>query len=421
MPMDQRAPKKTGLSAMLPSAQIHAFTQASHTQDVMESLSGDWRFGRVGIEVKGASLDDAIALYATAKSPHVVVIQTDDTGDDFRAKLEQLAAVCAEGTSALVIGPINDVQLYRTLTGLGVSDYLVHPVSLYDMAEALSRTLLSMMGAADSLLIAIVGSKGGVGTTNVAHLAASISADVLGQKTVLIDAAAGYSTLWAQFGHNPTGSLIEAAKAAIDRDHDTLSRILVSVSDNLTFLNTGAEPMLNNPSQQKLFEMFLDRLLGQYPVVICDLSATSSAIQADVLARAHGVVVVSTPTVNALSLTRTLAKEILATRGGVDDAVRLVINRRGEAAPYEVPDSDVGIAVDLPIAASLPYTPKHFLRCESEGVRPGDGAEGQKLQQSIKAIMMYYLGVTATDDDSDNDDKGSSFIPSFIKKLGARG
>lgn len=414
MSTETETSRKPILTAMLPAAQVHVFSPEEHTQDVISTLSGDWRFGRVGLEVKGVSIDDAIAMYSENKSPTVVIVQTNDTGAEFKQKLEQLASHCAEGTSALVIGPVNDVQLYRTLTSIGVSDYLVHPVSLYDMAEAISRTLLSQLGAGNSHLIAVVGAKGGVGATNVAHLVSSLCADVLGQKTVLIDAAAGYSTLWSQFGYSPTGTLVEAAKAAIDRDHDTLSRILMAISENLTFMNTGAEPMLANTSQQKLFEMFLERMLGQYPIVVADLSATSPAIQAALLARANGVIVVTTPTVNALSLTRTLIKEILAIRGQESDTLKLVINRRGEATALEVPEKDISEAVSYDIAATIPYAPKHFLKCESEGIRPSEGPEGQKMMQCLQAIVSGFVGVEPTNDQQAAGKGG--FFSDFFKK-----
>lgn len=413
--------RKTTLTAMLPNAHVHVFSAEEHTQDIFSSLSGDWRFGRVSLEVKGQSIDEAVALYSGSKSPTVVVIQTNDTGSEFREKLDALASVCAEGTSALVIGPVNDVQLYRTLTTLGVSDYLVHPVSLYDMAEAISRTLLSQLGATNSHLIAIVGAKGGVGTTNIAHIVSSICADMLDQKSVFIDAAAGHSTLWAQFGYSPTGTLVEAAKAAIDRDHDTLSRILMAVSENLTFMNTGAEPMLANTSQQKLFEMFLERMLGQYPVVIADLSSTSPSIQSSVLARANGVLVVTNPTINALSLTRTLIKEILAIRGQESDTTKLLINRRGEAPSFEVPDKDITEAVSYDIGVTIPYNAKHFLKCESEGIRPSEGTDGQKIASLLMPVIADFLGLDPEDSKDKADQSKGGLLPGFLKKLTTQG
>jgi len=415
MSMDKDTAKKTALTSMLPMAHVHVFSAEEHTQDVIASLSGDWRFGRVTLENKGVSIDEAITLYETTQSPSVVVIQTTDTGSAFQEKLGKLAGNCAEGTSALVIGPVNDVQLYRTLTSIGVSDYLVHPVSLYDMAEAISRTLLTMLGASNSKLIAVVGAKGGAGTTNVAHIAAAISAEILGQKTVLIDAAAGHSTLWSQFGLSPTGTLVEAAKAAIDRDHDTLSRILMAVSENLTFMNTGAEPLLADTSKHKLFEMLLERMLAQYPVVIADLSSTSPSIQSHVLSRSNGVLVVTSPTVNALSLTRTLIKEVLAMRGNDSSGLKLIINRRGEAPSFEVPEKDITEAVGLDVASTIQYAPKLFLRAESEGNRPGDSAEGQKLLSGLQSMIAGMLGVE--DAPHPEEPASRSLVGGFLKKM----
>ena len=38
-----------------------------------------------------------------------------------------------------MIGPVNDVQLYRHLTGMGISDYLVRPVESEHLVEALAN------------------------------------------------------------------------------------------------------------------------------------------------------------------------------------------------------------------------------------------------------------------------------------------
>ncbi|MCB1538533.1 MAG: AAA family ATPase [Rhodospirillales bacterium] len=416
MTTQKDTPRRSALNTMLPTASVHVFSAEEHTQDIIASLEGDWRFGRVTLEVKGGGIDEAIALYAESPSPSVIILQTDDTGDSFRGRLEKLAGQCAEGTRALVIGPVNDVQLYRQLTALGISDYLVHPVSLFDMAEAISGTLLEMLGASDSRLIAVIGAKGGVGTTNVAHMAAQIAAETLGQKTILLDAAAGHSTLWAQFGFSPNGTLVEAAKAAIDRDHDTLSRILMAVSENLTFMNTGAEPLLVNGSQQKLFEMLLERMLAQYPVVIADLSSTSPAIQSHVISRANGVFVVTTPTVNALSVSRTLIREILTMRGQETGSLHMIVNRRGEMPSYEVSDKEISSAVGFDVAVNMPYTPKLFLKAESDGKRPGDLPEGAKLQAVLEPIVAEYLGVSS-EDHAESENGGGGFLPGLLKKF----
>lgn len=406
--------RKTALNAMLPVAQVHFFSTEEHTADIFATLSGDWRFGRVTIENKGPTIDDAVELYSRSVSPAVVIVQTTDTGPEFKEKLEKLAEFCAEGTSALVIGPVNDVQLYRTLTGLGVSDYLVDPVSPYDMGEAISRTLLRMLGSSGSRLIGVVGAKGGTGASSISNIIATACAEKLGQRTLLMDASAGHSTLWAQFGLTPTGTLTEAAKAAVDRDHDTLSRILMAVSEHLTFLNTGAEPMLDNQSIHRVFEMLLDRMLAQYPVVVVDLSSTSPIIQSHVLSRAHGIFFATTPTVHSLSLTKTLIKEVQTMRGNETTDMRLVLNRTGEAGRAEVPVKDIEAALGLGVSVDIPYAPKLFMVAESEGKRPALLPEGRKFLDAFTAQLPELLGLGAQSAEAENSKGG--FLSGLLGK-----
>ncbi len=406
--------RKTAQNAMLPVAHVHFFSAEEHTADIFATLSGDWRFGRVTIEQKGQGIEDAVELYSGSTSPAVVVVQTADTGPEFKEKLEKLAEYCAEGTSALVIGPVNDVQLYRTLTALGVSDYLVDPVSPYDMGEAISRTLLRMLGASGSHLIGVVGAKGGVGTSSIANLIATACAEKLGQRTLLMDAAAGHSTLWAQFGLTPTGTLTEAAKAAVDRDHDTLSRILMAVSEHLTFLNTGAEPMLDNQSAHRVFEMLLDRMLAQYPLVVVDLSSTSPIIQSHVLSRAHGIFFASTPMVHSLSLTKTLIKEVQTMRGNETGDMRLVLNRAGEAGKSEVPVKDLEAALGLGVSVEIPYAPRLFMGAESEGKRPGLMPEGRRYVDAFTGLLPELLGLNTATPEGEKSKAG--FLSGFLGK-----
>lgn len=416
MRADTEKHKTALLNTLLPVAQVHVFTDADETKDVFETLSGDWRFGRVTMEVLGTSLDDALAYYANNPSPTVIITQTHDTGPNFQAQLEKLAEYCAEGTSALVIGPTNDVQLYRTLTNLGVSDYLVHPVTLFDMAEAVSRTLLSMMGAAGSRMIAVVGAKGGVGTTTIAHMVATLAANAGTQKTLLMDAAAGRSTLWGTFGQSPTGTLAEASKAALERDHDTLSRIMIAPSEHLSYLSCGSESVLEPAATPKSFENLVERMLGQFPLLVLDLSGAPVAIQAEMIARAQYVLVVTTPTVVALSLTRSLIQDIQSRRGNDVSDIRLIINKAGEAGPYDVPARDITQALGVSITATLPHAPKHLLKAESEATRPLEGPEGQKFAEYLEAATLAMLGSVAHSK-SKTAAPATGLLQTLIKKL----
>src|ERR1035437_10802085 len=114
---------KSHLTAvLLPRARVALFTRDAETKEAFTALEKDWRFARVALEVKEGDADLAISMFQTETSPDLVLVQTDKIDDGFSGKLEALAAACADGTAAIVIGPVNDVNLYRKLVGMGVSD-----------------------------------------------------------------------------------------------------------------------------------------------------------------------------------------------------------------------------------------------------------------------------------------------------------
>ena len=84
-------------------------------------------------------------------------------------QLEELAHYCDAGTKVIVLGKLNDIVLYRQLIARGVSEYLVTPFRAVDFVQAVSQ-LFSVPGAKPlGRVIAVVGAKGGVGASTVAH------------------------------------------------------------------------------------------------------------------------------------------------------------------------------------------------------------------------------------------------------------
>ena len=69
----------------------------------------------------------------------------------------------------LVVGHVNDVLLYRELTRRGVSDYLIAPVDVMGIIQTVSELFHSAGAEPIGRTIAVVGAKGGVGASTVAH------------------------------------------------------------------------------------------------------------------------------------------------------------------------------------------------------------------------------------------------------------
>jgi pilus assembly protein CpaE len=91
------------------------------------------------------------------------------------------------GTRVIVIGRINDVMLYRELVRRGVSDYVIAPVNAIDVVRSICSLFSSPEAKAVGRIIAIVGAKGGVGASTVAHNVAWAIARDLALDSVVAD------------------------------------------------------------------------------------------------------------------------------------------------------------------------------------------------------------------------------------------
>ena len=357
---------KSHLAILLPTATVALFSRDQETVEAFQSLESDWRFARVALEVHDGDVETATAKYRSSQTPELLIVQTEDIDSGFTDKLETLGEHCAETTSAIVIGPDNDVNLYRKLVGMGVSDYLVRPIAPPALADDIAETLIEQMGASGSRLIAFMGAKGGVGTTSLVEAVAwNLSTD-LKQKTFLLDAAGGWSTLSVGMNFEPSTTIVEAARAASDGDEDSLSRMIHKAHEKLYILSSGGDVMLDDPVDEDRYEALLDYLMALYPVVLVDLSAAPAQLKRLALTKAQRTMLVTSPLLPAVRATRTLLHEIKQLRGDTETSVDIILNMKGIAPKHEVPKAQIKAALEQPISATIDFDPALFVSTESE-------------------------------------------------------
>ncbi len=382
------------------------------TIDAAKKLESDWRFARVTVRVHEGDVENAIDMYGKEPSPDIILVETDTTATSFVERLGALSSNCQEKTSAIVIGPVNDVNLYRSLTSMGVSDYLVYPVPLDTLSEVVASTLIEKLGTAGSRLVAVIGSKGGVGTTVLSEAMGWISAEVMGQKTLLLDAAGAWSSLGVGIGFEPLASTSEAIKAAVAKDQDSLKRMYYQAGDKLFVLATGAEAMLETSAQMNQFEEILNTALSNYPVVIADLSGAIPAVKKTILTRAHHVVIVSTASLASLRSARALMLEIKKLQNG--KTAHLFINMLGMAPGKEVPKPDIKAAMDAEPDLVIPFDAKTFMGCENEGRKLSTDKTGQEILESLYPFMQKVTGKEVLATKKTND---GSVVASILQKF----
>ncbi len=373
------------MSVLLPAASVDFFPLDAGTSSLATQLVSDWRFARVTMRQEEGGIEAAIARYKETASPELIVIETNDISQAFIDQLGGLGGVCNPETDAVIIGPSNDVHLYRDLVEMGVKDYLVRPVTEVDMVKVIAKALIAKRGLSGSRLVAVIGSKGGVGTTSVAQLLAWNIAEMLKQKTMLMDAAGSAGSIGIAYGLEPSTTRIEAVRLGATGSEDDMKRICQTVTDHLSAVVCSGEPLLSDSPDPDSIEALVNRIMQKYPVVVMDLSGAHQMVQKRLLSRASEIVVVSTPMLSALRNTRTLMGELKTLKAHLKE-VDLVINMKGMASTEEVPEQDIETALGMKPAAVIPYSPKIFAASEASGKPVGQSALAEKVTSVLMPI-----------------------------------
>ncbi len=401
-------------AVLLPTSQVDFFLLDEGTSNLVTKLKADWRFARVAIEVDKSGIEAAVERYQEAGSPELIVIETNDLGKEFLEQLETLAAYCSKDTDAIIIGPQNDVRLYRDLVGMGVKDYLVRPVSEEDMVKVVAKTLVEKRGLSESRLVTVIGSKGGVGTTSIAQALAWNITNTLQQKAMLLDVAGSASSIGIPYEAESSARLTEAVRIADSGSDEDMERIYQKVNDYLSLLVCGSVSVFNNIPEPDSVELLIKRIMQKYPVLVVDLSGTSHAVQKRLIELSSEVVVVTTPMISSLRNARALLNEIKVIRAGTN-VVDLVVNMKGIGNSEEVPMDDIHEALDMSPACVVNYLPKVFAESETMGKPIGEIKEAEGFLKKMLSIAEKSTAIKSGEIKKEKQSVG--FLQSLIKKL----
>jgi pilus assembly protein CpaE len=410
-----------GTATLLPQSLVCVFSQDQNTIEAAGKIADDWRFARVNLDIRQGDVMSAAEYFKGTKSPNLVIIQTENIDESFSEKLAALAESCDENTAAVIIGPENDVYLYRKLIEMGISDYLVKPVSKDILAEVIAKTLINQLGTSGSRLLAFVGAKGGVGTSTIAQASGWGISQFLGQKTILVDISGGWATHAVGIGFEPTATLTEALRAAEKGDEESLARMIYKASDKFSVLATGSDAMLDQGVEKARLEKLLDMLMLKFPVVLVDISAAAPELKKAVLFRAHHIHLVTMASVACLRLARSILMEIKTLRGGKTSDVSLFVNMVGFAPSHELSKGDIQGAMEIIPHAFIVFDPKLFVGVETEDKKIIDDKAGIKIvHDTIIGLARKILKVDADVGLPDKEEKQGGLLSGMLGRLGKK-
>ena len=105
-------------------AECVAFVSDNQTHSVVSSVAQEFYPNAV---IRDGDTSDALSFLSEAIPPRVLIVDIGDNNQPLNTMLS-LTTAFSEDTRLIGIGEMNDISLYRELTGAGVTDYLVKPV-----------------------------------------------------------------------------------------------------------------------------------------------------------------------------------------------------------------------------------------------------------------------------------------------------
>jgi len=380
--------------AAVPRISVQAFCETQNVASTIEGASDDRRMAKAHVKVHMGGIPAAIEAFRSAPTPNLIVIETVGERTSLIEQLEALSEFCDPGTKVVVIGHENDIALYRDLTSRGVSDYIVAPVDVLGFIRHVSHLYNAPGAEAIGRVIAVVGAKGGVGASTVAHnLAWSISRTFEAQ-TVIADLDMAFGTAGLDFNQDPPQGIGEAVFSPERLDTNMVDRLLSKCSETLSILAAPATVERVYDMSEQTFDALIDILRATAPCTILDVPHQWCAWTKRVLVAADEVVVVANPDLANLRNAKSILDSLRAARPN-DRLPKLILNNVGVPRRPEISVAEFAKAIETEPVAMLPFEPKLFGTAANNGQMLAEVESGSKIVESFEDLGRALMGKQA--------------------------
>ncbi|MPZ40771.1 MAG: AAA family ATPase [Rhizobiales bacterium] len=397
--------------APAPRVSVQAFCESVETAAAIQAAGEDRRLDKAHLKIQMGGITAAIEAYRTSSTPNIIMIETESRNRDILNGLDSLAEVCDSGTRVIVIGHQNDVLLYRELTRRGVSDYLIAPVGALDIV----RSICGLFSAPDAKpvgrVIAVVGAKGGVGASTVAHnIGWSIARD-LQLDTVVADLDLGFGTAGLDFNQDPPQGIADAVFSPERIDTNFVDRLLSKCADHLSLLAAPATLDRVYDFSNESSDSIVDALRVTMPFVVLDVPHQWSGWTKRTLIAADDILIVAVPDLANLRNAKNMLDLFKASRPN-DRRPYYLLNNVGVPKRPEISSADFAKALDDTPVAIIPFEPQVFGAAANNGQMIAEMSASHRTAESFRQLAQLLTGRSET-----KKSKSSLFSPLLEKLL----
>ncbi len=385
---------ESAIVAPVPRISIHAFCETTAIAGAIEGAAQDRRMDKAQLKVEMGGAASAVETFRGAPTPNLIVLESmAGDGQKLLGMLDDLAESCDPGTKVIVIGHVNDVLLYRELIRRGVSDYLIAPLDAVGFIRGVSELYHSASSEPLGRTIAVMGTKGGVGASTVAHNIAWTIGAKLGTSTVIADLDLGFGTAGLDFNQDPPQGIAEAVFSPERLDANFLDRLLSKCAETLHMLAAPATLDRIYDLTETSFDSTVELLRASTPCIVLDMPHVWTGWSRRQLIGADEIVLVAAPDLANLRNAKVLMDVLRQARPN-DRRPRLVINMAGVPKRPEISSAEFAKALDCEIAAVIAFDPQLFGTAANNGQMIAEVQPKGKTTEIFGTIARQLVGRT---------------------------
>jgi pilus assembly protein CpaE len=403
------APTANDYIAAAPRISVQAFCESDHVGGAVRAAGDDRRLAKAHLTVKMGGMAAAVETYHNAPTPNVIVIESMGSGD-ILSGLDELATVCDPGTRVIVIGNEQDDVPYRELVRRGVNDYVIGPVNALDVV----RSICSLFSASEAVtvgrVIAVVGAKGGVGASTVAHNVAWAIARDLKLDSVVVDLDLAFGTASLDYNQDPMQGIANAVFQPERPDSAFIDRLLAKCADHLSLLAAPATLDRVYDFGANAFDAIFDTMRMTTPCIVLDIPHQWSGWTRRAMEGADDILIVAEPDLANLRNAKNIQNVLKASRPN-DRPPLYCLNQVGLPKRPEIDRRSFAKTLESQPIATIPFDSRLFGTAANNGQMIAEISASHRTSKLFLEMAHRLTGLGETRK------KSNSFLAPIIRKL----
>jgi pilus assembly protein CpaE len=370
-----------------------AFVSDDSTAELLRPIAVE--HGWAPEKVNRGGLRNAIQTLSVSASPTILFVDLSESGDPLN-DINALAEVCEPGTVVIAAGQVNDVRLYRDLIASGIQDYLLKPFTPDQLRDSFAHAQLIVSGPRVNeptaekphVMAAVIGVRGGVGSSTIASSVAWLMGDKGGRSTALLDLDVHFGTGALALDLEPGRGLTDAIENPSRIDGLFIERAMVRANEKLCVLSAEAplnQPLLNDGTA---YFQLQDEIRNAFEATVLDLPRPMIIQHPHLVQDVHAVLVVVEFT---LAATRDAIRILGWLKQNAPQAKVIVVANRVSSAVQEISRKDFEQSIERKVDIVVPLEPKAAAQAAKLGQPFAKVATHGKIAQPLAQLMAMTI------------------------------